>query len=132
MILNSTDAANIEIIEDLKKRLDFIESHKTLNLITEQQYNDMLKSVVEEIVVLEQQYNIKQMPTETVVDKLKKCLRTLQDIEDDLKSMFPIYKEKDFDLDDMFCKVLKSAGFTDEEVYDTLVHKTIEEIKNVE
>ena len=125
MYLTEKQEKTINDLEMLRKRVELLESHKMVmpTLINEKQYRESLKAISDEVEKIEQEYGVKRDDTNS---GLKACLETLNEISIMLGKMQIRHKELP-NWDDMVKNALSSAGI-DDETYNRLVHKAIDEV----
>lgn len=80
MILSEKQLEWQERFDSLRKRIDLLDSHKTVELISPKQYNESMRTIVQEIEDLEKENGIEDNGV-SVNDNLMKISDMLDNIE---------------------------------------------------
>lgn len=114
MISNIDD---YNLLQSLKKQIDFLDSHKTLELINEKQYNEALAEIVSHLAALEKKHNV-DSKEHTVNGNLEKIQKTLGEIKEELV----LFHDSFF----------REANLNEDEVFDAQVHAALMEVDTEE
>lgn len=80
MILSEKQLEWQEKFDSLRKRIDLLDSHKTVNLINSKQYDESMRAIVQEIEELEKENGIEDNNV-SVNENLMKISDILENIE---------------------------------------------------
>lgn len=58
MILSEKEKETIDLLENLKKQVNLLDSHKTVGLITDKQYAESLEQIIKKVEKIEEELGI--------------------------------------------------------------------------
>ena len=95
-MLNESQAKTIEELENLKKQVELLESHRTVDFVTPKQYNDSARRIMVQLEEIEHQFGIYE--DNSLNKKFKDAERELDLIEKMLIKMAIMFDEENYNL----------------------------------
>lgn len=118
MMISERVQADLDLLDSLKKQVEFLDSHKNVGLINEKQHRESLLHIIEQIEYKEDEYGI--IP-EGINGKLEKIERILERSHFVLNNLL---KRSENALDEIFTESREAF----DKMFDYKVHKEIEQI----
>lgn len=100
-MLNESQAKTIEELENLKKQVELLESHRTVDFVTPKQYNDSARRIMGQLEEIERQYGIYE--DNSLNKGFKEAEKELDLIEKMLIKLSMMFDEENYNLAIQLC-----------------------------